>query len=145
MGPPVTFLLTRLESVSGERRAADAVGLLRVGLDQSSVDARLSDLLTDSLEVFVQLVSDDGADRVLQGARSVTDVAVHGVAVRVVLESVLPDEVSVRHELADGDVLVLVDVGEQGGEVHGLLNHHQIVRDLEERKEEEEEEEESFC
>lgn len=55
----------------------------------------------------------------------------HGVAVWVVLEGVLPDEVRVRHELSDGDVLVLVDVGQQRGEVHGLPDHHHVVRDLE--------------
>lgn len=49
---------------------------MNIWLSFTSVDARLSDLLADSLEVFVQLVSDDGADRVLQGARSVTDVAI---------------------------------------------------------------------
>lgn len=49
---------------------------MNIWLSFTSVDARLSDLLADFLEVFVQLVSDDGADRVLQGARSVTDVAI---------------------------------------------------------------------
>lgn len=49
---------------------------MNIWLSFTSVDARLSDLLADSLEVFVQLISDDGADRVLQGARSVTDVAI---------------------------------------------------------------------
>lgn len=55
----------------------------------------------------------------------------HGVAVWVVLEGVLPDEVGVGHELPDGDVLVLVDVAEQRGEIHGLPDHQQVVRDLE--------------
>lgn len=42
----------------------------------TSLDSRLFDLLADSLKVLVQLVSEDGSDRVLQGARSVTDVTV---------------------------------------------------------------------
>lgn len=40
----------------------------------TSPGTRRLDLLADSLEVFVQLVSDDGAHRVLQSARTVTDV-----------------------------------------------------------------------
>lgn len=58
----------------------------------------------------------------------------HGVVVGVVLEGVLPDEVSVGHELADGDVLVLVYVGQQSGEVHRLLDHHHVVGDLQEEE-----------
>lgn len=63
----------------------------------------------------------------------------HGVVVGVVLEGVLPDQVCVCHELTDGDVLVFVDVGQQSGEVHGLLDHHQVVGDLQTRTKREEE------
>lgn len=43
----------------------------------TSLDARLFDLLADSVKVLVQLACDDGAHHVLQGERSVTNVAVN--------------------------------------------------------------------
>lgn len=62
------------------------------------------------------------------------DVFTHGVTVGVVLQSVLPDQVCVCHKVADGDVLVLVDVAEQRGEVHGLPDHHHVVWNLRDTK-----------
>lgn len=63
----------------------------------------------------------------------------HGVAVRVVLQGVLPDEVGVAHKLVHRDVLLLVDVGQQRGEVHRRLHHQSVVRHLERDAKEEEE------
>ena len=63
---------------------------------------------------------------------SVSGRLTRGVSGKVVLEGVLPDEVCVRHELSDRLVLVLVDVGQQRGEVHRPLDHQQVVGDLEE-------------
>lgn len=62
----------------------------------------------------------------------------HGVAVGVVLQRVLPDEVGVGHELSHGDVFVLVDVGEQRGQVHGFPDDQQVVGHLQEAESESE-------
>lgn len=81
------------------------------------------------------MVDTDGEENLNQILSDVFRCLTHRVDVGVVLQSVLPDEVCVRHELADGDVSVLVDVGQQCGKVHGLLDHHEIVWDLKESEE----------
>lgn len=53
-----------------------AAGNIEAWIILTSLNTGLLDFFTDSRKVFVQFVSDDGSDRVLQRTRSMTDVAI---------------------------------------------------------------------